>query len=146
MQETLVLLKPDTVKRGLIGKIITIFEENNLEIVEIKKLKMTKKLVAEHYAHIIDKPFYGEIEDFMTSGPIFALILKGENAISRVRELCGATNPLEASKDSIRGMFGICKEENLVHSSDSIESAEIEIQRFFGKQIPAPLMSFSKNQ
>lgn len=142
MQETLVLLKPDTVKRGLIGKIIAIFEKNNLEIVEIKKLKMSKQMVAEHYSHILDKPFYSEIEDFMTSGPIFALILKGENAISRVRELCGATNPLEASKYSIRGMFGICKEENLVHSSDSIESAEIEIKRFFEEELPTPLKIF----
>lgn len=143
MQETLVLLKPDTVKRGLVGEIIAIFEKNNLEIVEIKKLKMSKQMVAEHYEHILNKPFYSEIEDFMTSSPIFALILKGENAVSKVRELCGATNPLEASKHSIRGMFGICKEENLVHSSDSIESAEIEIKRFFEEEeLPTPLITF----
>lgn len=144
MDRTLVLLKPDSIERGLIGKIIEILESNNgLRIQNIKKVQLNEALLRQHYAHLVSKPFFKEILEYMTRSHVFAMILEGENAVSKVRELCGATNPLEASKHSIRGMFGICKEENLVHSSDSIESAEIEIKRFFEEEeLPTPLITF----
>lgn len=143
MDRTLVLLKPDSIERGLTGKIIGILESKGLKILNIKKIQLNEALLRQHYAHLVSKPFFKEILEYMTRSHVFAIILEGKDAVSKVRELCGATNPLEASEHSIRGMFGICKEENLIHSSDSIESAEIEIKRFFEEeQLPTPLTIF----
>lgn len=138
-QKSLIIIKPDAVKRKLIGKIINRFEENNLNIKALKMLTITKELAEQHYAEHKGKDFYTNLIDFITSGKSVAFILEGENAIPFIRELVGATNPAEAEDGTIRGDF---KEtpiksvtENMVHASDSLESAEREIDLFFGKNL-----------
>lgn len=136
-QESLIIIKPDAVRRKLIGKIINRFEEHNLTIKAMKMLKISKELGEKHYAEHKGKEFYPNLIDFITSGKSVVLILEGEDAIPYIREIVGATNPAEAETGTIRGDF---KEtpvksvtENMVHASDSPESAEREIMLFFGK-------------
>ncbi|MFW5895689.1 MAG: nucleoside-diphosphate kinase [archaeon] len=137
MERSLVLIKPDATRRKLVGKILARFEENNLSIKALKMLKISKELAEKHYAEHKGKNFYERLIDFITSGPAFAMVLEGKNAISYIRELVGATNPAEAKEGTIRGDF---KEEpvksvteNMVHASDSPESARREISLFFGE-------------
>ncbi|MFO8020381.1 MAG: nucleoside-diphosphate kinase [Promethearchaeia archaeon] len=138
MERSLVLIKPDATRRKLIGKILSRFEENNLTIKALKMLKISKELAEKHYAEHKGKDFYDDLIKFITSGPAIALILEGKNAISYIRELVGATNPAEAKKGTIRG--DLKKEpvtsvtENMVHASDSLESAKREITLFFGER------------
>jgi nucleoside-diphosphate kinase len=136
-QESLIIIKPDAVRRKLIGKIISRFEEHNLTINAMKMLKISKDLAEKHYAEHKGKEFYPNLIEFITSGKAVVLILEGEDAIPYIREIVGATNPAEAEAGTIRGDF---KErpvksvtENMVHASDSLESAEREIRIFFGK-------------
>ena len=131
MQKTLVLLKPDCVKRKLAWKVISRFEEKWFDILGLKIFNMSDELVVEHYSHLADKPFFPNIKDFMTSGPIIAIALYWENAVESVRNLTWATNPLQAAPWSIRGDFALSVDANIIHASDSIENAEIEIKRFF---------------
>ena len=131
MQKTLVLLKPDCVRRKLAWKIISRFEEKWFDILGLKIFNMSDELVVEHYSHLADKPFFPNIKDFMTSGPIIAIALSWENAVESVRNLTWATNPLQAAPWSIRWDFALSVDANIIHASDSIENAEIEIKRFF---------------
>ena len=133
MERTLSLIKPDGVRKNLIGEVIRFFEQNGLRIVSLKMLWLSKKEAEGFYVVHKDRPFYDSLTTFMSSGPIVALVLEGDNAIKKNRELMGATNPAEALKGTIRGNFGGGIEENVVHGSDSKESADFEIPYFFSK-------------
>ncbi|MCS7199061.1 MAG: nucleoside-diphosphate kinase [Caldimicrobium sp.] len=134
MERTLVLIKPDGVERNLIGKIISIFEENGLRVVALKKTKLTKDQAKAFYLVHKDRPFYEDLTTYMSSGPIVAMVLEGKDAIKRTREIMGATDPKEAQEGTIRKLFGLDKEKNTVHGSDSPESALKEIPFFFSEQ------------
>lgn len=131
MERTLILVKPDAFARGLTGEIIARFENKGLKIVAMRHMQVTEDLAKEHYAEHDGKPFFGELVEFITSGPIVALVLEGESAIKAARQVIGATNPLEAAPGSIRGDFAIAVGQNMVHGSDSPESAAREIGLFF---------------
>ncbi|WP_320671440.1 nucleoside-diphosphate kinase [Patulibacter defluvii] len=131
MSRTLVLVKPDGVKRQLIGETLGRFERKGLRISALKLVQLETAVVEEHYAHLSDKPFFGELVSFMTGGAVVAVILDGPSAVEVGRQVIGATNPLEAAPGSIRGDLAIEAGENVVHGSDSDENAEIEIKRFF---------------
>lgn len=130
-ERTFVAIKPDGVKRGLIGRILGKIEDKGYKIVALKMIQMTDELAAKHYAEHADKPFYKALIKFITSGPIIAMILQGENAISGVRKFMGKTNPDEAEVGSIRGDFAQVTRYNAIHGSDSKESAEREINLYF---------------
>jgi nucleoside-diphosphate kinase len=132
MERTLILVKPDAFARGLTGEIIARFERKGLKIVAMRHMPVTEDLAKQHYAEHEGKPFFGELVDFITSGPIVALVLEREQAIKAARQVIGATNPLEASPGSIRGDFAIEVGQNMVHGSDSPESGEREAKLFFG--------------
>jgi nucleoside-diphosphate kinase len=131
MERTLILVKPDAFARGLTGEIVARFERKGLEIVAARHLTVTEALANQHYAEHEGKPFFGELVEFITSGPIMALVLEGESAITAARQVIGATNPLEAAPGSIRGDFAIAVGQNMVHGSDSPESGEREAKLFF---------------
>ncbi|MDT2570508.1 nucleoside-diphosphate kinase [Enterococcus raffinosus] len=131
MEQTVVIIKPDGVKRKLVGKVIQRFEERGLIIKEMFQQTLEESLVKAHYAHLKDKPFFNEILEYMTSGPVIVMILEQENVIQIVRKMIGTTNALEASPGTIRGDFALNASENIIHASDSLESAEMEIRRFF---------------
>lgn len=128
---TLVLVKPDAVRRGLTGRVITAIEEKGLRIEALRMLRVDRQLAERHYAEHTDKPFFDELVEFITSGPVVAVAVGGEAAIPAVRQLMGATDPLEAAPGSLRGRFGTDIEHNLVHGSDSPESARRELELFF---------------
>ena len=130
-ERTLVLIKPDAMRRGLAGKILRRFEARGLELKEAKLVTVDRALAGEHYAEHAEKPFYGELVDFITSGPTMALVLEGEGAIATVRSTMGATNPADAGPGTIRGDLALSMPDNLVHGSDSPESAAREIARWF---------------
>ncbi len=132
MERTYVMLKPDAVKRKLVGEIISRIEKKGYNIVEMKTMYLNEALLKEHYAHLADKPFFPEIVQFMTSGPVIGMIVEGNDAVAGIRRLMGPTNWQEASPGTIRGDFANNMTENLIHGSDSVENAEIEIKRFFG--------------
>jgi nucleoside-diphosphate kinase len=132
MDRTLILVKPDAFARNLTGEIIARFERKGLRIAELKKMTMTEDLAKQHYAEHDGKPFFGELVSFITSGPLVAMILEGQDAVKAARQVIGATNPLEANTGSIRGDFAIEVGQNMVHGSDSPESAEREANLFFG--------------
>lgn len=131
MERTLILIKPDAIQRGLIGKIITRFEEKGLKPVGIKFLKLTDALLSEHYSHLADKPFFGGIRRFMQLTPVIAICLEGLDCVETVRNLCGITKSREAAPGTIRGDWAMSIQANLVHASDSVETAEKEVARFF---------------
>jgi nucleoside-diphosphate kinase len=133
IEETLVLIKPDAVKAAHIGEIIAIYKKNNLEIEKMRTLTMTKEIAAKHYEEHIGRPYYEELEKFMTSGQIVAMVLKGEDAIKRVREINGKTDPKEAAEGTVRKLYAESKQHNAVHASDSPENAKREINIFFGE-------------
>ena len=130
-ERTLILVKPDAFARGLTGEIIARFERKGLKIVALKHMQLDEDTAKRHYAEHEGKPFFGELVDFITSGPIVALVLEGEDAIRAARQVIGATNPLEASPGSIRGDFAIEVGQNMVHGSDADESAKREAALFF---------------
>jgi len=133
MEQTLSIIKPDAVKKGVIGKIIDRFESNGLRIAAMKKLQLTKEMAAEFYAVHKERPFFGELVEFMTSGPVVVMVLEGENAVAKNRELMGATNPKEAAPGTIRADFAESIDANAVHGSDSLENAKKEIAFFFSQ-------------
>ena len=131
MERTLILVKPDAFARSLSGEIIARFERKGLKIVALKHMTVTEDLAKQHYAEHEGKPFFGELVEFITSGPIVAMVLEGDQAITAARQVIGATNPLEATTGSIRGDFAIQVGQNMVHGSDADESAEREAKLFF---------------
>ena len=131
MDRTLILIKPDAIQRGLIGKIITRFEEKGLKLVGIKSLKLTDALLNDHYSHLADKPFFAGIRRFMQLTPVIAICIEGLDCVETVRSLCGITKSREAAPGTIRGDWAMSIQANLVHASDSIETAEKEVGRFF---------------
>ncbi|MBV9310262.1 MAG: nucleoside-diphosphate kinase [Solirubrobacterales bacterium] len=131
MDRTLILVKPDAFARGLSGEIIARFERKGLRLVAMSLMTMSRELAGRHYAEHEGKPFYEELVDFIISGPLVAMVLEGDEAVDAARQVIGATNPLEASPGSIRGDFAIAVGQNMVHGSDSPESAKREIELFF---------------
>ena len=131
VQRTLILVKPDAFARGLTGEIIARFERKGLRIAALRSLTMERELAERHYAEHAERPFFGELVDFITSGPLVAMVLEGHEAIVAARQVIGATNPLEAATGSIRGDLALQTGENMVHGSDSPASAEREIGLFF---------------
>lgn len=131
MQTTLILLKPDCVSSKYCGDVINRFEKAGFRICGIKMIHLSKEILKEHYAHVADKPFYPEIEQFMQSSPVVALALAGPQIIDTVREMLGPTDSTQAAKGTIRGDLGKTKMINVVHASDSEASAAVELQRFF---------------
>lgn len=131
MSQTFVMVKPDGVRRGLVGEVVRRFERKGLRLRAIKGLTVSPELAGRHYAEHRDKPFYGELIDFITSGPVVAMVWEGKNAVAVARTAMGATNPAEALPGTIRGDFGLEITENVVHGSDSPESSEREIALYF---------------
>jgi nucleoside-diphosphate kinase len=131
MDRTLILVKPDAFARGLTGEILARFERKGLKIVSLRGLTVTKELAEQHYAEHSERPFFGELVEFITSGPIVAIVFEGEGAVKAARQVIGATDPLEAATGSIRGDFAVEMGRNMVHGSDSPESAAREAALFF---------------
>ena len=131
IEQTLSIIKPDATERNLDGKIKLFFEENNLKITKCKKVKNSKDEAAEFYKVHETKPFYNKLCDYLSSGPIVVMILEGDGAVLKNRQLMGATDPLKAEKGTLRKMYGISIDKNSVHGSDSVENAKIEIGFFF---------------
>ena len=132
MEQTLVLVKGDGVRRRLIGEILRRIENKGLDIREMRLMDVSRELAEEHYAEHREKPFFGELVEFITTTPVVAMRVEGEGAIKVVRKLMGATNPAEAAPGTIRGDLALSMPDNLVHGSDSPESAEKELKLFFG--------------
>jgi len=133
MDRTLILVKPDSFARGLSGEIIARFERKGLTIVALRHMTVSPELAERHYAEHAERPFFGELVDFITSGPLVAAVLEGVNAVRAARQVIGATDPLEAASGSIRGDFAVEVGKNMVHGSDSPESAARESALFFGE-------------
>jgi nucleoside-diphosphate kinase len=131
MDHTLILVKPDAFARSLAGEIIARFERKGLRVVALRHMTVTRELAERHYAEHAEKPFFGELVQFITSGPIVAMVLEGVDAVKAARQTIGATNPLDAAPGSIRGDFAIEMGQNMVHGSDSAESAAREAALFF---------------
>ena len=131
MQKTLVLLKPDAVQRGLVGELVSRLERKGLKLVGMKLVKMDDALARQHYAEHVDKPFFKGLAEFITSGPLVAMAIDGEDAICMVRTLMGETNPANAAPGTVRGDYAVSIGLNLVHGSDSPESAQRELALFF---------------
>jgi nucleoside-diphosphate kinase len=131
MDRTLILVKPDAFARGLTGEIIARFENKGLRIVALRLMQVTRELAERHYAEHEGKPFFGELVEFITSGPLVAMVLEGHEAVTAARQVIGATNPLEAAAGSIRGDYALEIGQNMVHGADSDESAAREAEIFF---------------
>lgn len=136
MQRTLILLKPDAVRNGVCGKVLSRFEEAGFAIRACKMMHLSSDVLREHYAHIADKPFYPDVEAFMQSAPVIALVLEGDNVVDQVRDMLGVTDSLEAAPGTIRAELGSkepgkSKMVNVAHASDSPEAADVEVKRFF---------------
>jgi nucleoside-diphosphate kinase len=131
MEKTFLMVKPDGVQRQLIGQIVSRFEQKGLKLIGAKLMKISEELAQQHYGEHKEKPFFNELVQFITSGPVFAMVWEGENAIEIARQMMGKTNPKDALSGTIRGDFGLTVGKNVIHGSDSPESAEREIQLFF---------------
>ena len=131
MERTLILVKPDAFERGLTGEVIARFERKGLRIVALKHMQVERELAEQHYAEHREKPFFGDLVDFITGGPLVAMVLEGHEAVKAARQVIGATNPLEAAPGSIRGDYAVEVQTNLVHGSDGPESSAREIGLFF---------------
>lgn len=132
IEKTFCMLKPDAVRDHKMGRIIDRIESCGLTIERMEMCTLTREQAEVHYAHLVDKPFFGDIVDFMTSGPVVKMIVSGPDAVARLRSLMGATNPLEAAPGTIRGDFALQTSSNIIHGSDCLENAQVEIERFFG--------------
>ena len=131
MERTLILVKPDAFARSLTGEIIARFERKGLRLIAMRLMTMSRELAARHYAEHEGKPFYAELVDFITSGPLVAMVLEGQAAVTAARQVIGATNPLEATTGSVRGDYAVLVGQNMVHGSDGPESAAREVALFF---------------
>ncbi len=132
-ERSLIILKPDTIHRGLIGAVTARIEQRGLKIVAMKMDLVSRAKLDEHYGHLTSKPFYPEIVAYMTMGPVVFMIVEGDNAVGAMRQLCGATDPAQADMGTIRADFATTIRYNLIHASDSVENATAEITRFFGE-------------
>ncbi|GAA0297133.1 nucleoside-diphosphate kinase [Gracilibacillus halotolerans] len=141
MEQTFLMIKPDAVQRNLIGTIIGKFEQKGFKLVAAKLMQVNETLAEEHYKEHIGKPFFKGLVEFITSGPVFAMVWEGENIIENSRQLIGKTNPLEAAPGTIRGDYGIVTHRNIIHGSDSKESADREIGLFFKEE---EILSYQK--
>lgn len=141
MQTTLVLLKPDTIQRWLIWQIVSRFENKWLKIVWMKMMLLSEEIINEHYDFLMDKPFFPKIKSYMSSSPVVAMAISGTNVIKTIRNLTGATNPTEALPGSIRWDFALTIDANIIHASDSEETALVELKRFFKQD---EILSYSK--
>ncbi|HRJ47378.1 MAG: hypothetical protein RLZZ129_1728 [Verrucomicrobiota bacterium] len=131
MQKTFVIFKPDCMEQRHVGEVLARFEKAGFSVIGCKMARLTPALLREHYAHVASKPFYPEIEQFMSSRPVIMMALQGEDIVAKVRELLGPTDSRKAAKGTIRGDFGTEMMKNVVHASDSDENAQIELARFF---------------
>jgi nucleoside-diphosphate kinase len=131
-ESTLLIIKPDAVRRGLVGEILSRVERKGLRIDDLKLMRIDRELAGRHYAEHAEKPFFGELVDFITGGPVVVAKVSGREAVTVLRTLMGATDPVKSALGTIRGDYGILVSENLVHGSDSPESAERELTLFFG--------------
>lgn len=134
VENTYVMVKPDGVARGLVGEVVGRLEHKGLKLVNMRMLTIDADLAGRHYAEHTDKPFFGELVDFITSGPVVAMEWRGPDAVAVARNLMGVTNPVEAAPGTIRGDYGLVITENIVHGSDSVESAKRELGIFFGTE------------
>ena len=141
MQRTLVLVKPDAVQRGLAGQVITRLEQRGLKLAAMKMMLVTEELARRHYSALREKPFFPRLVDFITSSPIVAMVVEGENAVELVRNTMGATDPAQAAPGTIRGDLATSIGQNLIHGSDSAESAQMEIDLFFD---PSEILSYDR--
>jgi nucleoside-diphosphate kinase len=142
-EKTLVLIKPDAIQRGLVGKIITRFENKGLKIIGMKMMSLSEATLREHYAHIADKPFFPGVSNFMQSSPVIAMCVEGLEVVQAVRLLTGITKSREAEAGSIRGDYAMSVACNVVHTSDTIENAQAEVSRFFDE---TELHDYSKGE
>ncbi|MET3682336.1 nucleoside-diphosphate kinase [Alkalibacillus flavidus] len=142
MEQTFIMVKPDGVQRNLVGEIVSRFENKGFKLVSAKLMQVPTSLAEEHYGEHSDKPFFGELVDFITSGPVFAMVWEGENVIATARKMMGATNPAESDIGTIRGDYGVTVGKNVIHGSDSPESATREIGLFFPE---GGLIDYSKD-
>ncbi len=131
MERTFVMLKPDTLQRGIVGEVISRLEKKGLKLIAMKMIKLNDDILKEHYKHHLDKPFFPNLLNFMKSGPVIATVWEGKDAVTVVRKVVGKTNGREAEPGSIRGDYSMSVSKNIIHASDSVETAEIEIKRFF---------------
>ncbi|WP_279148914.1 nucleoside-diphosphate kinase [Segatella bryantii] len=146
MEKTLVILKPSCVMRGLIGEVLTRFERKGLHLIGLKMTQLTDEQLSEHYAHLAGKPFFQMLKDAMMASPVIVCAFEGLDAVEVVRSITGATNGRKAAAGTIRGDFSISGQENIVHASDSVENAKIELKRFFKDdeffEYSTPMMPF----
>lgn len=141
MEKTLVILKPDAINRGLVGEVLKRFEQKGLKIVALKMRHLRDEELEEHYEHLADKPFFKDLKEFMKHSPTILMILEGNRVIDAVRQLAGATYGVEATAGTIRGDFSMSRSNTILHASDSPESAEKEIARFFD---PSEIIEWNK--
>ncbi|WP_027963374.1 nucleoside-diphosphate kinase [Halalkalibacillus halophilus] len=142
MEQTFIMVKPDGVQRNLIGTVVSRFEQKGFKLAGAKLMQISPELAETHYQDLSDKPFFGELVEFITSGPVFAMVWEGENVISTARKMMGATNPAESDIGTIRGDLGLTVGKNVIHGSDSQESATREIGLFFD---PSEVVSYKKD-
>jgi len=142
MEKTFLMVKPDGVQRNLIGEIVSRFEKKGYQLVGAKLMQIPTELAEQHYGEHKERPFFGELVEFITSGPVFAMVWEGENVISTARLMMGATNPKESAPGTIRGDFAVTVGKNIIHGSDSLESAEREIGLFFKQE---ELVAYAKD-
>ena len=146
MERTLVIIKPCALQRGLAGEILTRFERKGLKIVALKMYRFTREKCAEHYSHLVQKPFYPIIEASMMAAPVILVCLEGIDAVAVVREMTGSTNGRQAQPGTVRGDYCMSHQENVIHASDSLQSAQTELARFFDEgdyfDYPTPLLPF----
>ncbi|KKE79342.1 nucleoside-diphosphate kinase [Oceanobacillus caeni] len=141
MEKTFLMVKPDGVQRNLIGEIVSRFESKGYKLAGAKLMSISQELAEQHYGEHKEKPFFGELVEFIISGPVFAMVWEGENVISTARNMMGKTNPSEASPGTVRGDYGLTVGKNVIHGSDSPESAEREINLFFNQD---EILSYEK--
>ncbi len=141
MEKTFLMVKPDGVQRNLVGEIITRFEQKGFKLVGAKLMQISEDLAKEHYGEHKERPFFNDLVNFITSGPVFAMVWEGENVIKTARKMMGETNPADAAPGTIRGDYGLTIDKNVIHGSDAPESAEREINLFFDE---AQLLTYTK--
>ncbi len=131
MERTLIILKPSAIQRALVGKVISRFQDKGLQIAGMKMMQLNEEILREHYAHLVDRPFFPSLMRSMMATPVVVMCLQGKDCVEVVRAMTGATNARKAAPGTIRGDFGLSGQENIIHASDSVENAQIEINRFF---------------
>lgn len=134
MERTFVMVKPDGVKRGIVGEIISRLERRGFKLIAVKMLRLTPQISRRHYAEHVNKDFYPALEAYITSGPVVAMVWEGKNAVAAVRQMMGPTNPLNAPSGTIRGDYALDMGRNVIHGSDSVESAKREIALYFSEK------------